>query len=181
MSIVGTTMHRTLVLTVLVALFDTCALAQTADDVVQRCHSYTAPESSGPDRAISACTTVIESTRSTRSQQLDALAERGGLFRKTGRFDLAIVDLTEVLRNRASADDVYVERGMALAANRQPDLALADFDEAIGLNPNNRIALSQRATLYRARGRFDEAIRDLDRAVVLNRDDPWAVSERGLD
>jgi lipoprotein NlpI len=55
---------------------------------------------------------VIESDQFTTTQRLDALAARGVLFRKTGRFDLAVVDFTEVLRTRISADEVYVERGM---------------------------------------------------------------------
>jgi len=58
------------------------------------------------DAQISARTRIIESRQSTRDEQLDAQAERGVLFRKTGRFDLAIVDLTEVLRSRPQADDV---------------------------------------------------------------------------
>ena len=78
------------------------------------------------ERAIRESTRIIESAQSTRNERLDAQAARGALFRKTGRFDLAIVDLTEVLRNRTRADDVYVSAG-SLAANRQPDLALADL------------------------------------------------------
>ena len=58
------------------------------------------------EREIRARTRVIESAQSTRDEQLDAQAARGVLFRKTGRFDLAIVDLTEVLRSRPQADDV---------------------------------------------------------------------------
>ena len=65
------------------------------------------------DRAIREDTRIIESAQSTRDQRLDALAARGVLFRKTGLFDFAITDLTEVLRNRPNADAVYVERGRA--------------------------------------------------------------------
>ena len=157
------------------------ASAQTTTDAIQRCHSYTGPESGDPDRAIAGCTAVVESDRFTAEQRLDALSARGVLFRKTGQFDLAVVDLTEVLRIRIAADDVYVERGMALVATQQPELAMKDFNESIRLNPSNTNALSQRAVAYRQKGQFDEAIRDLDRAIMLKPQDPWAVSERGLD
>ena len=78
-----------------------------------------AQDGSSLDAQIGARTRVIESPHSTRDQQLDAQAARGVLFRKAGRFDLAIVDLTEVLRSRPQADDVLVERGMALKATQQ--------------------------------------------------------------
>src|SRR5256885_12024403 len=71
------------------------------------------------EREIRARTRVIEYPQSTRDERLDALAARGALFRKTGRFDLSVVDLTEVLRNRVAADAVYVERGMAYVASKQ--------------------------------------------------------------
>src|SRR5262245_26696066 len=129
----------------LCALADVQAVAQSTVDAVGRCHSYTAPEINDPDRAIAGCTAVIESPSFDAAERLDALATRGMLFRKTGRFDLAVVDLTEVLRIRPSADDVYVERGMALVATREPDRAMADFNEALRLNPDNLSALRQRA------------------------------------
>ena len=133
------------------------------------------------DAAIRVRTRTIESAQSTRDEQLDAQAARGVLFRKTGRFDLAIVDLTEVLRSRPEADDVLVERGMALKATRQTDAAMVDFEEALRINPDNTDGLRQRAAEYRGRGRFADAVRDLNRAIADDPRDPWAVSERGLD
>src|SRR3954470_20839842 len=89
--------------------------AQSTNDALQRCYSYTDPGSGNPDRAAAGCTAVIESTQFTDAQRTQALATRGTIFRKTGHFDLAIVDFTEVLRRRHDADDeIYVERGMAL-------------------------------------------------------------------
>src|ERR1051326_8826202 len=83
--------------TILAALVAPAA-AQSTNDAWDRCHSYTDPESANPDRAIAGCTAVVESTQFTREQRLNALATRGTIFRKTGRFDLAIVDFTEALR-----------------------------------------------------------------------------------
>src|SRR5689334_5633885 len=71
------------------------------------------------DRAIRDATRVIESPASSVADRLDAQAMRGILFRKAGLVDLAIVDLTEVLRIRSGADDLYVERGMAYVAGKQ--------------------------------------------------------------
>src|SRR5438445_562623 len=124
-------MRSTLAIAVLIACCRSLALAQTPAGALERCHGYTASESADPDGAITGCTTVIESSQASRSQQRDALAARGALFRKTGQFDFAITDLTEVLRNRPDADAVYVERGMTYVAAKQPDLAMADFDDAI--------------------------------------------------
>src|SRR5262249_52391984 len=150
------------------ALTASSTIAQSPSDAVERCHSYKSPEHDNPDRAIAGCTAVTESNAFSAADRLDARAMRGILFRKTGRFDLAVVDLTEVLRNRPSDDDVYVERGMALVATGDHDGALADFDEAIRLNPDNPSALRQRAVAYRERHRYDDAIHDLDRAVALD-------------
>lgn len=164
----------------LVWLASAAPAAQTSN-ALQRCHGYAASPSRDPSPAVAACTAVIESGEFTREQKLDAQAVRGSLLRRTGQFDFAIVDLTEVLRSRSDADALYVERGMAYVGAKEPGLAMVDFNDALRINPDNRSALSQRATLFRATRHFDEAIRDLDRAVALDRDDPWAVSERGLD
>ena len=93
------------------------ASAQSTADAVGRCHSYVAPEIDDPDRAIAGCTAVIESPAFDAAERLDALVARGILFRKTGRFDLAVVDLSEALRIRPSGDDVYVERGMSTVSS----------------------------------------------------------------
>src|SRR6059058_2874779 len=100
-------------LLVVVAALASPAAAQSTADAWARCHSYTSPESANPDRAIAGCTAVVESGQFTREQRLDALATRGTIFRKTGRFDLAIVDVTEVLRANPGDDRAYVERGMS--------------------------------------------------------------------
>ena len=124
-------------------------------------------------------TRIIESAQSTRNERLDAQAVRGALFRKTGRFDLAIVDLTEVLRNRPSADDVPSSAGWRWWRTGSRIWRWRTFDEAIGLNPDNtdgaqparghciarRDALPRRYAIWIGQSR-------------LNRDDPWAVSER---
>src|ERR1041384_6329352 len=113
---------------------------------------------------IRAQTRIIESNQASLDERLDAQADRGVLFLKSGRFDLALVDFTEVIRIRPHADDVLVERGMALKATAQPDAAMVDFDEALRINPDNTNGLRQRAAEYRTRGRFTDAVRDLDRA-----------------
>ena len=136
--------------------------------MVLAAHAAPAQSVNDFDRAIQESTRIVESAQSTRIERLDALAARGGLFRKTGQFDLAIVDFTEVLRNRPGADDIYVERGMAYVSTTQSALAMTDFSDALRINPDNRSALNQRASLYRSQGVYDEAIRDLDRSVALD-------------
>src|SRR5437867_2598448 len=106
----------------LVGALATPVPAQNTDDAMRRCYDRAA--SADLDRLIAGCTAIIESAQFALDQKLDALAARGILFRKTGRFDFAIVDLTEVLRNRADADAAYVQRGMALVATRAAGLAM---------------------------------------------------------
>ena len=86
--------------TLAVAMVASVASAQAVNDVAAQ---------------IRACTRTIESAQATREARLDAQAARGVLFIKIGQFDLAIVDLSEVLRVRSQADDVYAERGTAYA------------------------------------------------------------------
>jgi tetratricopeptide (TPR) repeat protein len=64
----------------------------------------------------------------------------GDSQRRTGRYDLATVNLTAALGYQEDAQ-VYLSRGLAYLEKKEHDRAVADFNEAIRLDPGIRTSV----------------------------------------
>lgn len=95
---------------------------------------------------------------------------RGRAYRKKGDYDLAIADLSEVLKRIPDSWDAYLERGWAYRRKGYFDKAIEDLTRAIQFVPDNAEAYYQRALTHMDKGdkgdksSYDFAIADFTRA-----------------
>ncbi len=130
------------------------------------------------DRAIAACTAIIERSGADRAATAEAFARRAAAFFFKGEFDSAIADAD---RATALAPDYWYPiytRALARAAKGDYDRSIADFDRAIALQPNDFGGYHARGIVYRDKGDLDRALADFDRALALKPDFRPALMDR---
>jgi tetratricopeptide (TPR) repeat protein len=96
------------------------------------------------------------------------LHNRSRLRTMMKRPDLAIADLTTLLRRVPSDCDAYLDRGLLHQKAARHDAALADFDAAIAWSPPFAAAHFNRALALAALGRREAAEADYDRVLELD-------------
>ncbi|HZG54415.1 MAG TPA: caspase family protein [Pyrinomonadaceae bacterium] len=106
---------------------------------------------------------ISEQTRA----QVDALIKSGDANRMGGRYDSAIIDLTEAIRLNPNATMAYAVRGATYQAKRTLDLAALDLTQAIRIDPTFAWAYSTRAQVYVARGEPNLALSDLNHVIRI--------------
>ncbi|CAI2177463.1 2203_t:CDS:2 [Funneliformis geosporum] len=100
------------------------------------------------------------------SQASNILANRGEVYRLTGRFDDALKDLDMALA-RGENSLALERRGAVLRSLGQENEALADFERIIQLNPRSFFAHKNRAEILLSFGNNDDALVNLDVALQL--------------
>ncbi len=152
-------------------------------------------EGGDADRAIAACTRILQGRGETARNRAVAHLNRGIAFYEKGNYDRALSDYNDALRLDPSAD-AYYQRGLVYYAKDDYDRAIADYDVAIKLGPNRKayggdgklIGSKQvvahyyyaRGNAYRAKGNYDRAIADYNEAIKLDPKDPSYYNRRGL-
>jgi tetratricopeptide (TPR) repeat protein len=131
------------------------------------------------DKAIAACTHVIENFGASANDRAIAYVNRGAEYRAKRDIDRAIADNTEAIRLDPGYANAYVGRGAAYALERYFDRALTDFNEAIRLDPNYANAYSARGRAYASKGEFDRALSDYNEAIRLDPNGTRAYYNRG--
>ena len=129
--------------------------------------AYTQFQRGANRKAIDDCSALI---KISPNDELFCL--RATVYRKLGKLDAAIADLTESVRRNPNMDESYLMRGEILARRGELDRAIADFTRVIEIidarmreldSANNEdlgmiIHLSNPANLYQAHQREDESI-----------------------
>jgi tetratricopeptide (TPR) repeat protein len=114
------------------------------------------------------------------------LLRRGRLLLDSGYYELAIRDLTRLLRLRPDFADAYMLRGEALRRKMSYDenpiynRAIRDFNQVIRLRPGWAEAYYERGVCYALLNGWTEAVENWDRALIINRDLYQAYMVRGL-
>lgn len=98
-----------------------------------------------------------------------AYSNRGIVYRRLGKLDLALEDLNEAIRLDATAD-AYNRRGLIHQDKSDLENALKDFNDAVRLDSDHSSALINRADLYRQTGKLDLATADYKKALSLDMD-----------
>jgi lipoprotein NlpI len=158
-------MIRLRTLAVLVAILAAVAAragAQTPVDPWDACRDTSAPEP-----AIAACTTVIEQRQGQTEALALAYAARGHARLAGGQVIAALDDYEEAARLNPADPTIYFHRGQAYNARGQFALAIGDFGEAIRLAPDDARAFIARGQTYFYLGRFRAAGDDFARANEL--------------
>jgi tetratricopeptide (TPR) repeat protein len=137
-----------------------------------------------PDGAIkhvmAACTVLIKSGGGSDEGRAIAYLQRGSMYRRLGKFELALADFTGSLRYDPKSAEAYTGRGNAHRGLGQLDAAIADHSEAIRLNPDFATAYSNRGNVYRDKKDYARAIAEYDQALQLNPRYATALYNRGL-
>ena len=98
----------------------------------------------------------------------EAYNNRGIVYRKQGKYDLAIADYNESIRlNNPKLWLPYNNRGIAYNNQGKYDLAIADYNQAIQLNPKYAAAYYNRGLTYKAKRNIEKAISDFEKAADL--------------
>jgi tetratricopeptide (TPR) repeat protein len=104
--------------------------------------------------------------------------DRGIVYRKTNRIDLAIKDYEQAIRLDPNNVAAYVDRGGAYYYRRDWDKAIQDYDRAIQLDPSEAKAFAGRGIMRGKKYEFDLAIKDFDQAIRLSPDNVPALNNR---
>lgn len=173
----GTSALRMLNCTMLVSvLMVSAARASILPDWYEHCLE----ESSDPDRAIKACTELLDSdwTGLFDSVRSTALHNRGVALLRQGKMDRAIADFSGALKIDPEMALAYFNRGLIYSERGDADLAIADFGKAIQLKLEFPTAYISRAELQFRKGNLDEAYSDY--ALLVERFPDFANPETHL-
>jgi tetratricopeptide (TPR) repeat protein len=123
---------------------------------------------------VAACTVLIKSGGGDNEGRAIAFLQRGSMYRRMGKFELALADFSESPHYKPDSADAYTGRANAHRGLGQLDAAIADHSEAIRLKPDFAMAYSNRGNAYSDKKDFQRAIADYDEA--LKRDPHYAAA-----
>src|SRR5207237_1221173 len=98
---------------------------QTRDENWKRCGG------NDRDRAIEACSALIQSGQDTGINLAAVFYDRPLAYAHKGDYDLAIQDYDQAIRLNASLANAFYGRGVAYALKSDYDRAIADYDQAL--------------------------------------------------
>src|SRR5262245_32212794 len=131
-----------------------------------------------PERAIRACTALINSGRETKHTVAIALYNRGIAKNNKGKYEDAILDFTQAAKLYRDDAKIYFQRALASFSVGRTAEAIADYTEALRLNPRYQLAFSRRAAAEVAQEHYPAAISDATEAVKINPEDDFAYATR---
>ena len=131
-------------------------------------------------RIIAACTVLIKSGGGDSEGRATAFLQRGSMYRRLRKFELALADFTESLRYEPNSADAYTGRANAHRGLGQLDAAIADHSEAIRLKPDFAMAYNNRGNVYSDKKDYQHAIADYDEALKYNQHYATALYNRGI-
>ncbi len=121
-----------------------------------------------PDRAIAACTSLLQNGKLPPRVKVEILHHRGVAYVRNRDYDRAIADYDAALQIAPNNPFTHNSRGIAYRLKGDYDRAIADHDAAIGRGPRNAQFFNNRGVAYRWKGDYDRAIADYSRAIQLN-------------
>ena len=127
----------------------------------------------GPSRewmgkVIDACTALINSNGGSAENRALIHLQRGSMYRRLGKFDLALVDFSESLRYDPNSALAWTGRGNAYRGLKLFEQSISDHTEAIRLKPDDATSYNNRGNARLDAGNKDGAVADYRQAVKLN-------------
>jgi hypothetical protein len=132
------------------------------------------------DRAIPACTRILESPTTQRDFVIWATFNRAAAYERKGEIDRALADYDRVLALEPQYLLAHYGRGVAFLRKKELASAKAAFDNALALNPEFIEALYSRGIVNFDMNQLDKALADFDAAVLLNPSHAAAFSRRAM-
>jgi tetratricopeptide (TPR) repeat protein len=118
------------------------------------------------------------------SKNLDPLAKtaifyrRGEINRRTGKYDEALMDLSQAIKLNDKYSSLFAARGAVYQQLGKHDEALRDLNTAIELDGKDIWAITSRGYLFSVIGNYEESLSDFDRALALDYRYVWAITQR---
>jgi tetratricopeptide (TPR) repeat protein len=119
------------------------------------------------ERVLAACTGLVNSPGGSAEDRGLAFMQRGSMYRRLEKYDLALADFDQALRYDPQSAGAYTGRGNALRHLGRFDEAIAAHSEAIRLEPANAMAYSNRGNTFDDKKDYARAIADFDAAIKL--------------
>ncbi|MFE0135021.1 tetratricopeptide repeat protein [Streptomyces sp. NPDC059037] len=107
------------------------------------------------------------------------LALRGDAYRRLGRYEEAVRELSRALELDPANTEILVDRGMSRYGAGRGDEALVDLDRALDISPDYLWALRCRAHVRTSRQDHVQALADISRAVEVAPEWAPVAHERG--
>lgn len=128
---------------------------------------------------IDACSELINSDGGNDENRAMVYLQRGSMYRRLGKFELALVDFSESLRHDPNSADAYTGLGNAYRGLKLYDRAIAAHSEGIRLKPDFATVYNNRGNVYQDMNDNDHAIADYDMAIKLDPNYATAYYNRG--
>ena len=124
---------------------------------------------------------------STNAQKADAYVNRGVIYFRQKKYDLAIKDYTKAIALAPKNVHAHINRGIAYATQKDHERAIEDYNKAIGIAPDNADAYINRGIAYSSHGyhkqastNYDKANQDYEDALLIDPDNADAYYARGV-
>jgi lipoprotein NlpI len=131
------------------------------------------------DKAIAACTHVIDNHKASAQARAVAYKLRGNAYSKKGDLDRAIADYGEAIKLDPKLAAAYADRCADYVTKGSSDLAMADCNQAIQIDPNLALAYMNRGYLYNLADDLDHSLADDSEAIRLDPKSMISYSNRG--
>lgn len=92
---------------------------------------------------------------------------RGNIYSKLGKFQLALSDYSSAINIKANRPEVFNNRGAVYLRVGDIESALNDFSNAINLDPDFADSVKNRAAIYMRKNNYDLALKDLEKLIDL--------------
>jgi tetratricopeptide (TPR) repeat protein len=137
------------------------------------------PNQEGINRVIDACTALINSKGGSNENRALVHLQRGSIYRRLGKYELALADFSESLRYDPQSALAYTGRGNAYRGLRQLEQSIADHTEALRLKPDDAASYNNRGNAWQDLKNNDRAIADYDMAIKFDPNYASAYYNRG--
>jgi tetratricopeptide (TPR) repeat protein len=115
-----------------------------------------------------------------KSDDVQALSNRGDVLKALGRIDEALADYDRALAINPDDVSALIGRGTVLSELHRLDEAIANYDRALLARPADAEVLVSRGNILQGMNRFDDALADYDRALASSPDSAEALNNRGV-
>lgn len=138
----------------------------------------------GGELDISACPSILEDFNKALTLNPsygNAYQNRGSIYVKLKKYDLAIKDYTQAIvydesKSKASA---YLGRAFCYARKKDYESAMKDYNKSIAENKNNRKAYNNRGIIYAIKGNMNNALVDFQ--MALNDNENYSMASKNMN